>query len=340
LFENLSSNPTSRKAKMMIELSQHLSEDVVQLGKLLDEYVQSRGVCSMTGSIYDTAWVSMVSKSVEGEKTWLFPKSFKCVYEKQAVSGGWEGGESTDEIVNSLACLLALKKHQNVGDGPENLADRIKKAVEFLTEKLSDWNNSPDRVAFDILIPSMLDLLEAEGVPIRFPDSEKLRLMNLQERKAVTNSAVFYKYPSTILHSLESFTGAIDFDKMTPHLRDGSMMGSPSSTAAYLINASVWDDSAERYLCDALENGKRIEDGMVTNVFPVSTFEFAWVSCYYSLLTSDHMQYFGKWNGIGCHSQGTDRAHPCRLFGRRLWRHGLWYILSLKQTDHRPIRVP
>jgi hypothetical protein len=65
---------------------------------------------------------------------------------------------------------------------------------------------------------------------------------------------------------------------MSEHLRDGSMMGSPSSTAAYLMNVSQWDDAAERYLRDAIENGNRLYEGMVTNVFPISTFEFAWVS--------------------------------------------------------------
>ena len=253
------------------------AKNEMQVGRLLEEYVQRRGVCSMSGSIYDTAWVSMVSKSVDGTQMWLFPSSFLCICETQDESGGWEGADAIDEIVNTLACILALKRHQKMETGPSELEEKIDKAVQFVTEKLSGWNKmATERLAFEILIPSVLDLLELEGITIRFADFDKLRQMN-QDKMSKINFSILYKYPSTILHSLESFIGVIDFDKMTPHLRDGSMMGSPSSTAAYLINASVWDDNAERYLRDALENGKRIADGMVTNVFPISTFEFAWV---------------------------------------------------------------
>jgi hypothetical protein len=270
------------------------TKNVLQVGKLLEEYVLRRGVCSMSGSIYDTAWVSMVSKPVEGETTWLFPSSFQCICDAQAESGGWEGGEAIDEIVNTMACILAMKRHhktemleeqENVDELAE-LEGKINKAKEFLVSKFADSNDSnPEGVAFEILIPSMLDLLEQEGVQLRFPNSEELRQRN-QARMSKINFSVLYKYPSAILHSLESFIGAIDFDKMSHHLQDGGMMASPSSTAAYLMNVSRWDDSAERYLRDAVENGRRIAEGMVTNVFPISTFEFAWVCPLMSLLIS------------------------------------------------------
>lgn len=252
---------------------------LLQVAKLLEEYVLRRGVCSMSGSIYDTAWVSMVSKSVDGKNVWLFPQSFKCICEAQTMNGGWEGGDAIDEIVNSLACLLSMKRHQKVdaSDVPQ-LAEKVDAAMKFLSERLSQWDvSATERVAFEILIPSMLDQLEAEGVEFNFPEIERLRQLN-QEKMSKMNLAALYRYPTTILHSLESFVGTIEFDKMAVHIREGSMMGSPSSTAAYLMNASNWDDSAEQYLREAVENGKRITDGMVTNVFPISTFEFAWVT--------------------------------------------------------------
>jgi hypothetical protein len=135
-----------------------------------------------------------------------------------------------------------------------------------------------ERVAFEILIPSLIDLLELEGISLKFPDAENLRKLN-QIKMSKINFALLYKYPSTMLHSLESLIGTIDFDKMGHHLVEGSMMGSPSSTAAYLMNVTEWDDNAEKYLREAIENGRRNGEGSVTNVFPISTFEFAWVSC-------------------------------------------------------------
>jgi hypothetical protein len=95
---------------------------------------------------------------------------------------------------------------------------------------------------------------------------------------AKINFGALYQNPESILHSLESFIGLVDFDRLGVHLRNGGMMGSPASTAAYLMNASQWDEAAEGYLKEAVANGRRIANGMVTTVFPMSTFEFAWVS--------------------------------------------------------------
>jgi len=253
------------------------SKNLLQVGRLLEAYVMRRGVCSMSGSIYDTAWVSMVAKPGEREKKWLFPSSFECILEAQSENGGWEGGDAIDEIVNTLACLLSLKRHEKVDDTA--LGDKVENAIKFVNAKLADWDvSTAERVAFEILIPSLLDQLDQEGVTLRFPDFETLRSLN-QKKMAKLNFELLYKYPSTILHSLESFVGVIDFDKVAHHLREGSMMGSPSSTAAYLMNVSVWDQEAEQYLRDAVDNGRRLAEGMVTNVFPISTFEFAWSTC-------------------------------------------------------------
>jgi hypothetical protein len=245
----------------------------------------------MSGSIYDTAWVSMVSKSVEGDPTWLFPSSFECICDAQSESGGWEGGDSIDEIVNTLACLLSLKKHHKVDPEDPELAERIEKATEFATTRMSQWDvTTTERVAFDILIPSVIELLESEGILLKFPDSEKLRQLH-QTQMSKINFSELYKNPTSILHSLESFIGVIDFDRLSPHLRDGSMMASPSSTAAYLMNVSRWDENAEGYLRDAIENGNRIAEGMVTNVFPISTFEFALVFPLLDWLMFVNLQY-------------------------------------------------
>lgn len=272
------------RSKMIREFKAN-SKNILQVGRLLEEYVQRRGVCSMSGSLYDTAWVSMVMKVVDGELTWLFPASFECIYEVQAESGGWEGADEVDEIVNGLACLLSLQRHYKLDTGNVDLADKVDKAKDFLTAKLNKWNMSmTENSAFEILVPSMLDLLESEEIELKFRDSDKLRDLN-QQRLTRINTTILHKYPSTILHSLESFIGTIDFDKMSHHLRDGSMMGSPASTAAYLMNVTKWDDNAERYLRDAVENGKRIREGMVTDVYPISTFEFALVKYFSSVLT-------------------------------------------------------
>ena len=69
----------------------------------------------------------------------------------------------------------------------------------------------------------------------------------------------------------------IEFNKMKHYLSDGCMMCSPSATAVYLMNISEWDERVESYLRDAVNNGRRNGEGMVAGIYPMSTFEFAWV---------------------------------------------------------------
>ncbi|KAL8784071.1 MAG: hypothetical protein Q9213_004198 [Squamulea squamosa] len=54
------------------------------------------------------------------------------------------------------------------------------------------------------------------------------------------------------------------------------MFASPSSTAAYLIRSSQWDEDAERYLKWAIETGSGKRNGSVPNVFPSTNFEIIW----------------------------------------------------------------
>ena len=289
-----------------------MSMNSLQVGRLLEKFGLHR-LCSMSGSIYDTAWVSMVSKSVNGMSTWLFPTSFHYICDAQNESGGWEGGDAIDEIINSLACLLSLKRHSNVESGVSELPDKIDMATQFLTVKLSQWDiSTTERVAFEIIIPSMLDLLALESIHLQFPEADKLRQLN-EAKMSKIDLSLLYQFPSSVLHSLESFIGKIDFDKMSHHLNDGSMMASPSSTAAYLMYASKWDDTAERYLRDAVENGRRIEEGVVTNVFPIRTFEVSWVEIiFYPLIVVD-VQYSRERFGGGSRPPRKSQKHPDRV---------------------------
>jgi hypothetical protein len=188
----------------------------------------------MSASVYDTAWLSMVHKTDD----WLFPECFDFILEEQLPSGAWESyATPLDGILNTAAALLALKKHLQKLD-PEQRHDhrhgdwlfRSHRAEAALKEMLHDWDvESTDQVGFEVLVVSLLTLLEKEGgVSIDFPGLEALRAVR-DAKLAKLPPSTLYKMPSTLYHALEGFIGYIDFDRVRPWRQaDGSMLGSPA----------------------------------------------------------------------------------------------------------------
>ncbi len=240
---------------------------------------ESGALGSATAAIYDTAWVSMITKHVDGRDQWLFPECFQFLLDNQLSEGSWESYASLDDgILNTLAALLALKKHSNPVT-PENnidsfsLDDPISTAKKYLEDKLPDWDvDSGIHVGFEILVPSLLAMLETEQIYFSFPGRRVLQ--KLREAKlAKFDPPMIYNGQTTLVHSLEAFVSEIDFDLLSHCKIFGSMMGSPASTAAYLIFSSQWDPEAETYLRRVIDDGEGKRSGAVPSVFPMPIFE-------------------------------------------------------------------
>lgn len=237
-----------------------------------------RGFGSMSPSIYDTAWLSMVQKP-PGSGAWLFPESFRYVLDSQLPSGAWESYATTaDGILNTSAALLALRKRLAQQPDNEDWALRSRRAEAALKEMLQSLDAScSDQIGFELLVFKHLSLLAEEGVTIRLQGLTNLQAL-YDAKMAKISPQHIYSTPSTSLHSLEALIGHIDFDRIG-HLRErnGSMLCSPSSTAAYLMHASTWDEEAEVYLQDVLAYGSGKGDGSVPCAWPTSVFEVSWV---------------------------------------------------------------
>ncbi|KAI4199737.1 MAG: hypothetical protein LQ348_001827 [Seirophora lacunosa] len=250
-----------------------------QLCQRLADGVTESNLCSLTDAIYDTAWLAMVSKADGGEVRWLFPESFKFILDQQLPGGGWASyATKAYGILNTLAALLALVKHQN-GDQPnESLQAAIRNAVAYLDAVLQtldlDGNLS---VGFEILVPAMLEMLESQG-GVHFALPARGRLLELQATRmeAFRPDLLYYNTVSTLSHSLEALVGKIDFDRIRHRKIFGSMMASPASTAAYLMNATPWDEEAEMYLRKAVKDGPGKGNGAVPSAFPTPIFEISW----------------------------------------------------------------
>ncbi|RYO74496.1 hypothetical protein DL764_010812 [Monosporascus ibericus] len=138
-------------------------------------------------------------------------------------------------------------KHLKWSPGNEDLRLRGSKAETALINMLERWDViGCDQVGFEILIANLLSLLNSEGSTFELP--HKLQAMRDAKLAKLPATSV-YKSRSTLCHSLEALIGHIDFDRVRGcREANGSMMGSPSSTAAYLMHVTAWDDEAESYL--------------------------------------------------------------------------------------------
>ncbi|KAI0898671.1 Ent-kaurene synthase [Annulohypoxylon nitens] len=266
-----------------------LSQCQLLLESVAAQYATGKAHGSMSPSIYDTAWLSMLRKP-EGKINWLFPECFDFILRSQMMDGSWEAYRSeADGILNTAAALLSLKRHLRETPDNQDLVFRSRKAELTLNNLLNNWDiSSTDQVGFEILIIKHLSLLEDEGLAFQFPGWETLKALRdskvnkLPIRRVITawfiSKDAVYEGPSTLHHSLEALIGVIEFDKLKRWLGDdGSMCGSISSTVAYLMYSSTWDQEAESYLRNALEYGTGNRDGGVPCAWPTTIFEGSWV---------------------------------------------------------------
>lgn len=256
------------------------------VGKFAEDITNGTPTGSMSVGIYDTAWVSQIAKSDNGNREWLFPNSFQFVLEQQLENGGWGdfGTEAEiDGILNTMSALFALLQHQKEGGKvdnnhlPDDINTRIQKSISWLKTKLNSWNvETTDHVCFEMLVPAYLKLLGAFGITFEFPGYS--RLVRLYTKKiAKLDPNKMYKNKGTFLHSLEAFIGLFDFDKLKNQKMSGSFMSSPASTAAYLIYATEWDDECEAYLRTVFDKGQGNGTGGFPSAFPSEIFEVTWV---------------------------------------------------------------
>ncbi|KAL9018650.1 MAG: hypothetical protein Q9185_004061 [Variospora sp. 1 TL-2023] len=162
----------------------------------------------------------------------------------------------------------------------EALAERIRTALASLDLMLQSWRvGNSKAVGFEVLAPSLLNLLEEEGHFFAFPGKEHLLHVRDQKLARVSPELLYKNSPSALLHSLEAFHYRKDlsYDRFAHQKVGGSMMASPSATASYLIRCKTWDDEAEAYLRLVLSNGHGCGLGGVPSAYPSTNFELTWV---------------------------------------------------------------
>lgn len=248
----------------------------------------AHGFSAFSASIYDTAWVAMVEKpGSNGSMELVIPECFDFLLHMQQADGSWrsESGSVLDGILNTMAALLAIQKRiaSMSGRSSSDLASRCARAEAVLVRMLRSWDvASCDRVGFEVIVPALMRLLEQYGYHFANELSGKHgeSLTSLYEKKVSKFFPILSSdCPTTLVHSLEAFAGKLDYDKVKHHRSPkGDMLGSPSSTAAYLMFATSWDEVATGYLRSVVAAmAPQLGKGGVPSAFPTHIFEITWV---------------------------------------------------------------
>lgn len=252
------------------------------VNSLASQCAGSHGLGTMSPAPYDTAWVAMTEKRNEDGKFMpLFPEAYEYLKNSQSPDGSWAAETSdADGIINTLAALLALRKRERQLEiARADYERRCCAAETSLRRMLESWDlEATDRVGMEVLVPNLLRLLEAEGIMFDFPARKRLMALNAA-KLARLGPVLTSPVQTTLVHTLEAFVGTLDFDKVKQHkMPNGSMLASPSSTAAYLMNASEWDNEAEAYLRMVFEQQWKMgHKGGFPSAYPSTIFEISWV---------------------------------------------------------------
>ena len=215
-------------------------------------------------AIYDTAWVSVIAKTTDGQTNWLFPEAFEFLINHQQHDGGWQTTTSDEDgILDTLAALLAVCRHitqqYQMWETNEDLENCRARAFYFLETKFTRWSfesKKSDR-GFQSKASKLLHLLRGEGIEFTFHSKIFLMTDDLEKRTSYRNFSRLAKSERTLTK--------LDVSQQSQSKIYGSVMASPALTAEYLMSTSKWDDEAEVYLRHVVFAG---HSGGVPTKFP------------------------------------------------------------------------
>ncbi|KAL6899274.1 hypothetical protein ACP4OV_005932 [Aristida adscensionis] len=232
--------------------------------------LKSMGDGEINVSPYDTAWVALV-KNLDGGDGPQFPSSIEWIIQNQLPDGSW--GDSNfflvhDRIINTLACIVALKAW-NIHD------EKCRKGLSFIHENL--WRLTEDDedwmpVGFEITLPRLLEMAKYLGLDMPFDEPALQEIYAKRDLKlSRIPEDVLHAIPTTLLLSIEGMQG-LDWKRLFKlQCPDGSFMSSPAPTAYALMQ------TGDKKCLQFLDGIVHKYNGGVPFTYPVDIFEHLWV---------------------------------------------------------------
>ncbi|CAL5021385.1 unnamed protein product [Urochloa decumbens] len=236
----------------------------------IKEKLKSMGDGEINISAYDTAWVALV-KNLEGSDGPQFPLSIDWIAQNQLSDGSW--GDNTfflvhDRIINTLACIVALKSWNVHDDKCIKGLSFINKNLRRITEDDEDWM----LIGFEITFPTLIQMAKDLSLDIPF-DEPALQVIYTKRDQKLTKipKDILHVAPTTLLLSIEGMPSLDWRDIFKFQCSDGSFMASPAPTAYALMHTG--DKKCFKFI-DVLVN--KFNGGVPFN-YPLDIFEPLWV---------------------------------------------------------------
>ncbi|KAL6640343.1 hypothetical protein ACP70R_022192 [Stipagrostis hirtigluma subsp. patula] len=233
--------------------------------------LKSMGHGDINASAYATAWAALV-KNLDGGHVPQFPSSIDWIVQNQLPDGSW--GDDTffmiqDRIINTLACIVALKSWNIHDDTCQKGLSFIRENMWRLTEDDEDWM----LIGFELTLPTLIEMAKDLGLDIPY-DEPALQVIYAKRDLKLTKipKDLLHAAPTTLLFSIEGMT-SLDWNKIFKlQSSDGSFMSSPAPTAYALMH------TGDKKCLEFLEGIINKFNGGVPNVYPVDTFERLWAA--------------------------------------------------------------
>ncbi|XP_042004603.1 copalyl diphosphate synthase CPS1, chloroplastic-like [Salvia splendens] len=242
-------------------------EDPIEFIRTL---LKTTGDGRISVSPYDTAWVAMI-KDVGGRDAPEFPSSLEWIVQNQLQDGSW-GDQKLfcvyDRLVNTIACVVALRSW-NVHE------DKVERGVTYIKEnvdKLTEGNEEHMTCGFEVVFPALLQKAKGMGIkdlPYDAPAVHEVHHTREQKLKRIPLE-IMHKMPTSLLFSLEGLEN-LDWDKLLKlQSADGSFLTSPSSTAFAFMQTK--DPKCYNFIKNTVDTF----NGGAPHTYPVDVFGRLW----------------------------------------------------------------